>query len=426
MRRFRVRLRPSIVVRRVALRGSLLLCAMVGLGVIGGFGDPVGAAASASDATHVYNVLSYGYSAADDTSAFKAAITAASADATGYPAGPTGASQGVVYVPAGVYRVLNVKLKPNVRLEVDAGAELMQAGGPTAKPARLFILDGPATAALRNVSIVGVGSSAIAGDHAKPMPASGWDVSRDFTLNLDPAATNSSPSVRGVDVRNVDGFVISHVLIFQNKSTTSGQAPDSQKAAIGLTSDSFSPLGGPYYDPHNGIISDIYALNGPGGYGPDQVDSAHNVAITNVYSDGGTALRLETQASKGQYGAMINGLTASTITCDHGNRAVSFSPHAQANRNVTVSGVTATDCNQAVKVSGYLEPGLTTPGYFQNSSVDGVTATSGTTAQLTITGAWTLGQSDRAIAIDPAATYQVAITNLTCTGTFQHASNISC
>ena len=384
---------------------------------------PVDAAAGT---LHIYNVRSYGYSRTDDSSAFSAAIAAASRDGTGYASGPGGSSQGVVYVPRGVYRILNVKLLQNVRIEINARAVLMQAGGSLAHPARLFVLDGPAAAPLRNVSIVGVGASNMYAKKRKPPPAAGWHILRDFTLNLDPAATHSSALVRGIDIRNVDGFRISRVFIIQSKTDRSGRPPDSQTAAIGLSADAFSPIGGPYYDPHHGTISHVYAINEPGGYGPDQVDSAHNVNLDYIYSNGGTALRLETQASKGQYGARIDGLRAHRVMCDHGNQGVAFSPHGQDNANVSVTGVTGKDCKQAVKVSGFLEAGLSHHGNFLTTSVTGVNAIGGRTSQLTTNGAWTIGTSDRAIAIDPAATYKVNISGVVCSGPFQHQSDVPC
>jgi hypothetical protein len=362
----------------------------------------------------------------NNTAAFQAAIDAASRRAHGYPHGPTGAPQGVVKIPAGRYRILNVKMRSNVRLEISAGAMLMQAGGPRVRPARLFILDGSASVPLRNVTIIGVGTSPTYGGLLKPTPAPGWNIKRDFAMNLDPVGTNSSPYVRGIDVRNVDGFLISRMFVRQNNSRRSGRPPDSQRAAIGLSSDSFSPVGGPYFEPRNGVVRHVYGTHEPAGYGPDQVDAAEHVQITNVYSGGGTALRLETQASHGKYGSIIDGLSAAAIMCRHGNQAVSFSPHAQDNQNVTVTGVTAVDCNQGVKVSGYLEPGLSHHGVFLNSRVQGVLVHGGPGAQLTKVGSWVLGLSDRAIAVDPNAPYTIQFSGITCTGSFQRPSDVPC
>src|SRR4051812_10390832 len=240
--------------------------------------------ALARSASRAHTILFDGRGRANATRSLQAAIDAASANRFGYRRGPTGSPQGVVRIRAGSYRILNVKLRSNVRLEISAGAVLKQAGGPTAHPARLFVLDGPAAAPLRNVSIVGVGISRLYGRHHKPTAAAGWSIRRDFTLNLDPVSTHGSPWVRGIALLNVSGFLIQRVFIIQNGSRRSGRPPDSQTAAIGLKSDTFSPLGGPYYDPRNGAIRNVYAVGEPGGFGPDQIDSAHNVLIKRIYS----------------------------------------------------------------------------------------------------------------------------------------------
>src|SRR5205085_6739491 len=142
---------------------------------------------------------------------------------------------------------------------------------------------------LTNVTIIGVGHSGRYGATRKPMPAVGWNIKKDFTMDLDPAGTNSSVYARGVDIRNVTGFLISHIFVRQNNTRPSGRPPDSQRAAIGLNSDPFSPLGGPYFEPRNGAIRQIYGIHEPAGYGPDQVDAAENVTLSHIYSGGGTA-----------------------------------------------------------------------------------------------------------------------------------------
>src|SRR5581483_8932945 len=165
---------------------------------------------------------------ANDSAAFAAAISAASAKAAGFAAGPGGSPQGIVYVPAGTYRLLGVSFKSNVRMEVDAAAVLEPTGGGGSTDGSLFSWTGPASSPLRNVTIIGIGSSMT----GKPVPATGWDIGHSFTFNLDPAATGASNHVRAMMVKNVDGFLIRNVFSVQNDSHADGSFPTSNTAAM--------------------------------------------------------------------------------------------------------------------------------------------------------------------------------------------------
>ncbi len=141
----------------------------------------------------------------DDTSAFTAAITAAGSGDPKFNNGPTGQAQGVVYVPAGTYRLHELSFKSNVRMEVDAGAVLEMAGGrDIADGSTLIRWDGPVGTPLQNVSLIGVGSSS-GGLKTKASPvASGRSLEPDMTLNLDPADSNTINKISGLIILNPD------------------------------------------------------------------------------------------------------------------------------------------------------------------------------------------------------------------------------
>ncbi len=396
------------------------------------------------------NVRDYGASgdgSADDTSAFRAAMTAALQPATvRFANGPTGDPQGVVYVPPGTYRLLNLTFPSNLRLEVDAGAVLEQAGGrnATAPPEysaptpSLVLWDGPPNTPLRNVSLVGVGTATGGRKSVANPVAAGWSIDTSFTFDLDPAVTNANNLVAGVLALNVDGFLISHVFSIQNDSQPASASPTNaewwpgtRKAALMLRARRDTPIdGSAFYDPHNGTINDWYNVHGPRGYGPNQVTSGHNVAFADLFSQGGTTLRLETDNSDGTtFGSEVRSLTANHVVGQQCNRAVSFAPHEQDNTGVAVSNVTATGCFQGVIESVDEGAPIAKRGSFLNSTLTNVTVVGGTGAQLAVpnsNGKWTSGTASQAFARDRKDPWAVVYTAGTyaCSGAFTLAPDL--
>jgi hypothetical protein len=403
------------------ITGALITVAITALTFATGPAPAATAATTGSSATPgATNVLAYGADksgTADSTAAFLRAEDAAVASTVRYDAGPTGSPQAVVYVPPGTYRLLRLRFRSNVRMEVSSGAVLEQAGGRYADASSgpaLMVWDGTAGAPLTNVTLIGIGDST-AGPKALAAPLyPGWTVDTDFTFNLDPAATGSSDLVNGVQMLNVDGFLIQNVFSIENDSqpvtkatTDDGWWPQSRKAALSLATRSDSPLGGPtFYDPHNGTIANWYNVHAPKGFGANQVNGGHNVTFSHIFSRGGSAMRFETDASQGKhFGAEIRGVTAYDIAGQDCNRTVIFAPHAQWNYDVHVTHVQSNDCGQGVEES-IDDTNKFPPGGFVNSTVADVQVTAGTHAQLGspgTNGVWTIGPSDRAFAKDSYA-----------------------
>lgn len=378
----------------------------------------------------------------DDTAAFLRAQDGALASSVRHPDGPSGRPQAVVYVPPGKYRLLRLAFRSDLRMEVDAGATLAQAGGRNIDvkdntPA-LIEWDGPPGKALENVSLVGVNTSSGGRKELANPVFPGWSVEPDFTFDLDPEATDASEAVAGLQAINVDGFSIENVYSIENdfqpatkQSTRAGSWPESQKAALALRGSSATPADGSvYYDPHNGTVTNWYNVKAPKGYGPNQINAGHNLTFRHIFTRGGTTLRMETDASQGKrFASELRELRADDIAGENCNRAVAFAPHAQTNHDVHVTHVQAVSCAQGI-IESRDETNKFSDGAFLESTISDVVVTSGTNAQNSTQkthGLWTVGESDRAFAKDsktrsswsvvyPAGTFR-------CTGTFRSASD---
>jgi hypothetical protein len=378
----------------------------------------------------------------DDTAAFGAAMTAARASAVRFPRGPTGQPQAVVRVPPGTYRIFQLRFESNLRMEVDAGAVLEQAGNKPLVESQhgggpsLILWDGPPGAALKNVSIIGVGSAGNALKRFQTSVEPGWNLDRSFTFDLNTQRTGGDNYDSAMQLNNVDGFRIANVFTIQNGTPsdptdpTTGKIgpyprPTSSRAVFVLSPRNDSPIGGPYYDPHNGTIRNVYNVNGPYGYGPTQVTSGHNLNLSTIFSRGGTALRLETDATlRKNFGGELRGVVADTIVGAGCNRAVSFAPHAQRNFDVHVSHVAARNCQQGViqSVDESLDPSQR--GAFTNTTLSDVAVVGGHGAQMPVSGRpglWAVGSSARAFATDRGASWSVMVTRPSCRGSFGHS-----
>ena len=395
---------------------ALLLLTTIQLG-----GHSPGSAAASAGVAAVpgsTSVVSHGARAngtGDSTAAFLRAEDAALASTFRFRQGPTGSPQAVVYVPAGTYKLLRLPFRSNIRMEVSAGAVLQQAGGRhvdlSAGVPALMVWDGGAGHPLTNVTLIGVATSTGGLKRLAEPLYPGWSVGPDFTFNLDPAATDASVLVTGLQLLNVSGFLIQNVYSIQNNSqpaspvsTDDGWWPQSRKAALGLRGRSDTPAdGSAYYDPHDGAIANWYNVHAPKGFGATQVNAGHNLSFRHIFSRGGTPMRFETDAAQGkQFPSEVRGVRADDVVGQDCNRAVIFAPHAQNNYDVHVTNVRSIGCGQGVLESAD-ETNSFAPGAFFQSTIAGVVVISGSNAQLGKSGTnglWTLGQSGAAFAKD--------------------------
>ncbi|GGA86167.1 hypothetical protein GCM10011369_30280 [Neiella marina] len=249
----------------------------------------------------------------DDSALLQAAIN----DLSALPAG------GKLIIPAGDYYLLEIKLKSNVQLEIQQGATIYPTFRNDGRNHRIFKFGSNNSPAIENVSVIGTGDG--------------------FRVNL--AATDDN-KIAVFDLGNINNFKLANFEIQDNRTIF---------ASILV---SLAKYKGNYGWPTNGVIQDARNLNAFIGYGLIQTYAADNILFDNVYSEGGVALRLETDnlmmKKTGKGG--IRNIYARNVGCENGLAAVMFSPHFMDNGAVHVDGVHAKGCSFAVRIDqGYVE-----------------------------------------------------------------------
>lgn len=329
----------------------------------------------------------------DDSKAFQSAIDLATQSSRNYPQGPSG-PQTVVYVPPGKYRIREVYFKDNVRLEIDAAATLM--GVAPGKDGDSYLnldhhssVDVTKVPPIRNVSVVGVGSSM----SGKPNPEYGFDISHSFTLDQDVVRTGVSAIVAPITVGYVDGYLLQNIFSIQS-SYNDQQA--SRPAAVEFKPENRQSKAPNFYDAHNGKYFNHYNIKAWSGYGGQEVITAHGLEIRDIYSEGGVALRFETDVPENRGrgdpnctsttpclpdSAEVSDVTAKNIVCKNGNSGVYFAAHVVTNKNVHVDGVISDGCYSGVTYSSETAANIIGQGKFLNSSINNVKVISGTNAQ---------------------------------------------
>lgn len=377
---------------------AMALSPTTGSGVINVMSLPTGSSAKGDDIS-------------DDTSAFNKAIALASSSSNKSYTGPTGDPQGVVYVPVGSYRIKDVTIMNNVRLEIDAGAVIKQYAPTRVDKTGVGLFNfgkRDSTVRIDNVSIVGVGESSTYGGIAKPTAETGWDITHSFTLITDPVSSNASQFLKPFSIRYADGILIQNVFAIGNNSDLTEKTPggvNSEERIISTGVRGNAPGSATtYYGPTNLTIDNLYFIGGQGGGGGAiQIQAGKGVVIKNVFSDGGIAARFEsdgvgndTLASHScikpgaggggvgctcsienlcslMYISEISDVTVTNVMCKNGQGAVSLVPHNQINKNITITNVQSNNCGGTIFSAGTGDERLP-PGKFSNVTIDGVTA----------------------------------------------------
>ena len=262
---------------------------------------------------------------------------------------------GKIIIPSGTFYFVNIDMKSNVHLEIDANTTIIPTAGPTGNYA-IFNF-GKNTATVNNVSVRSSGGN--------------------FTIDLS-AVTNVN--VRVFRCNNVNNFLLSDFDVLDNNtkfaSTTMG----------------FTEHNGDYFIPTNGVVKNATTQTAHYGYGLVQIQAGSNILYKNLSGEGGITLRMESGYHLMNVlrppGVGIFDVYGRNIHCEDGSAAISFSPHTMENGHVDVDGVTAVNCGFAARVAfGFATTeqaalGLV-PGYFAPTSVlKNVNAVYGTTAQL--------------------------------------------
>lgn len=410
------------------------------------------------------NVKDYGAKGdnrTDDTAAFEKAMQAAATGTKVYKSGPDGSAQGVVYVPAGEYRIKNVEMVSNVRLEIDAGAVLMQYA-PTRDDSTGYTLfdfgKRTSTTPISNVSFVGVGESSMYGSKQKPTPEKGWDISHSFTIISDPVTTNASQNLKPFSIRYVNGILFENMFAIGNNSDPSNKIPggtNSKQRFISTGVNAEAPGSDThYYGPSNMTIRNMYAIGGQGGGGGTlQFQAVRGLTLENIYGEGGITARFETDVSGVDtlrshgcdkknaggggsgctctetnqctqiYISEVRDVTLNNVWCKNGQAAVSLVPHNQTNTNFTLTNIVSDNCAVGLYTGSTGDPRLA-PGVSKNVVVNSLKAfgsnylSSGLKAQFPGGGlgpdAWTLGKAGAPICVKDLSVVQ-PITVKSCT-----------
>lgn len=249
----------------------------------------------------------------DDTAKLQQAINEISATSKG----------GKLFIPAGKYYLLGVKIRSNVHIEIAPGATIYPTPNNDGKNHRIFEVGSFGEPKVENFSLVGRGKG--------------------FTIDF---RQSNDPNLAVFTLGDLHNFKISNFNIEDNKTIFAS-------VLVGV-----AKRGNNLYWPHNGIIEKISQKNALFGYGVIQTYGADNILFRDLTGEGGITLRMETDnlVMKDLKQGGIRNIYAKNISCTNGLAAVMFGPHFMENGAVEVDGVQSNGCGFAVRVDkGFVE-----------------------------------------------------------------------
>lgn len=266
---------------------------------------------------------------------------------------------GKLIIAAGHYAINEIWLKSNVHLEIDSKAvfrpflsKKTAKHGDRKKSKKsyvLFNLSSLTTKALQNVSIKGINGN--------------------FTVDISQVPEQFN---RVFMLKNVENFLIENVDIKDQHSKFS---------AFVLNGETIK---GYVYSPRFGVIRNANLYQADYGYGLVQMQLGDKILFDNLYSKGGTTLRLETH-TKNLYDptrfSPVNNVIARNIRCENGNSAFMASPHYVKNGKFEADSIQAHNCGWAARISsGFVNEnekkiGLTPGEFSKSSTLSNVSAT---------------------------------------------------
>jgi hypothetical protein len=145
----------------------------------------------------------------------------------------------------------------------------------------------------------------------------------------------------------------------------------------------------------NGIYRDHYNAGSPFGYGPNQLTSLRRAYIARVWTDGGTALRLETGPTHHSGRVQAFGdhdLFVNDVYAQFGNRVVALVPHCADSGEIHISGVYGLSDWEGIRLGGTSRGDATPrgicagvdsghPGSFRSTTVSKACIVAGDAAQ---------------------------------------------
>ena len=220
----------------------------------------------------------------------------------------------------------SIVMRSNVRLEVDSGVVLRYAWS-----GRGVVID---LSHRRNVTVtVGDprfgGHAHVAGNPSSPNLAGKFEID---TSRCPPGSRATAILLSGTR-----RFLISDVYTVQ-APVTNGAAVIAHLAMSG-----------------KGIYHDQYNSGSPFGYGPNQLTSLRKTYIARIWTDGGTALRLETGPTNhtGRVQAFgVHRVVVHDVYAQYGNRVVALVPHCADSGHVRITGVYGLSDWEGIRLGG--------------------------------------------------------------------------
>ncbi len=258
---------------------------------------------------------------------------------------------GVVFIPQGEYRFVNISLRSNVKLYIDHRVTI----SPYYKSKEKLSLFnfGDTGGNIENVELCGVGGR--------------------FKIVLE---KQSSPKQRVFVFRGVKDFKVSNVHI--------------EDVKVQMPIMSFGPTkSGELVGPTNGEISYASVNNCHYGYGLVQMQCAFDTKFHKLSGVGGVTLRAETgyAAMNDNQRGGIFGVTGEYIHCKNGNAVVMVSPHSMTNGEVSFNHINSDGCGWAVRLDkGFISSKQTVDGLivgtYTKATVDNIKAVASKNAQV--------------------------------------------
>jgi hypothetical protein len=219
-----------------------------------------------------------------------------------------------------------IVMRSNVRLEVDSGVVLRYAGR-----GRGIVID---LSHRRNVTVT-VGDprfgrhAHVAGNRTFP------DLGGKFEIDTSRCPPGSRATA--ILLSGTHRFLVSDFYTVQ-APVTNGAAVIAHLAVSG-----------------KGIYHDQYNSGSPFGYGPDQLTSLRRTYIARIWTDGGTALRLETGPTHHTGRVQAFGdhdLVVHDVYAQNGNRVVALVPHCADSDQVHITGVYGLSNWEGIRLGG--------------------------------------------------------------------------
>ncbi len=268
---------------------------------------------------------------------------------------------GILVIPAGVYRFLDVYMASNVHILVDKNATLkpyMESDSKGGVMLNFSYRDDSVPKYIENCSI--------------------RSLEEGQTFKVDYSEYDSQQKIRFVIARKVINFMIADVDIHDNYTTHCG--------IVLLPTSAENVDGWEITRPTFGEVRNCSIFNARTGYGLCQLHGAQTVYFENIYSNGGVTLRLESGAGGAHAG--VFDISARNVITENGRSAVMMNPHSTENGTVNIDGVLSKGSGIAVLVHGgfvdrkhkYIEGAK--PGFYaSDSKITNITAIYGEEGQ---------------------------------------------